>query len=257
MKRCPQCEFTFEDHDKFCDFDGSELSPIFERTLSSQSYSTLTHVLMPVVWRLMRSNFSLAILALTGIVFSALVVGYYSATDVLSKDETVEVIPALVTQELLKSPVAPARTSTAMATGHPKKNKVLTGRQSRTSSQLASLQFARASARSAVFRSRKQSSSSVRVAKVRRRSIQPQLEARVTVGGSSKLFQPRDQKHSQALQQVRPSRSAGGEGNVKLTAGHSSSTGSKSRVALPQKKDSKFIAAMKKTGRVLSWPFRF
>ena len=258
MKRCPQCEFTFEDHENFCDFDGSELSPIFERPLSSQSYSTLNHVLMPLVRGLLRSNFSLAVLALAGIVFSALLVGYYSATDVQSKGETVEAIPALVNRESVKNSVASVATLavTIAATAPPNKAKALTGRRSRTSSRSASLQFARASVRSTAFRSRKPSSSSLRVANLRRTYIQPQLEAKSAVHASSQLIQARDQKHVEALQQVKPSRSVVGEDKVKLTGGHSSSTGSKSFVQFPQKKDSKFIAAMKKTGRVLSWPFR-
>ena len=257
MKRCPQCEFTFEDHENFCDFDGSELSPIFERPLSSQSYSTLNHVLMPLVRGLLRSNFSLAVLALAGIVFSALLVGYYSATDVQSKGETVEAIPTLVNRESVKNSVASVATLavTIAATLSPNKAKALTGRRSRTSSRSASLQFARASVRSAAFRLRKPSSSS-RVANVRRTYIHPQLEAKSAVHASSQLIQARDQKHVETLQLVKPSRSLVGEDKVKLTGGHSNSTGGKSFVQFPQKKDSKFIAAMKKTGRVLSWPFR-
>jgi hypothetical protein len=257
MKRCPQCEFTFEDHENFCDFDGSELSPIFERPLSSQSYSTLNHVLMPMVRGLLRSNFSLAVLALAGIVFSALLVGYYSATDVQSKGEAVEAIPALVTQELVRNSVASVATlAVTIAATAPPKAKALTARRSRTSSRSASLQFARASLRSAAFRSRKPSSSSLRVANLRRTYIQPQLEAKSAVHASSQLIQARDQKHVEALQLVKPSRSVVSQDKVKLTGGHSSSTGGKSFVQYPQKKDSKFIAAMKKTGRVLSWPFR-
>jgi hypothetical protein len=118
------------------------------------------------------------------------------------------------------------------------------------------LQLRRASGRSAVFRSTKPSSSSFRVAKVRRTYIQPQLNARAAVDNSSQPLQARDQKRTEVLEKDKK-RSVVREGNVKLTAVHSGRTGSESLVEYPQKKESKFIAAIKKTGRILSRPFRF
>ena len=255
MKRCPQCEFTFEDHENYCDFDGAELSPIFERPPPSKSYSIPNDVLIPQVRRLLRSNFSLAVLALSVIVFNALVVAYYSASEVEPKDNTVAVIPALVTNE--KSPVGSAPTSTPVATAHPKKAKVLTGRRSKTSRQSASMQFARASGQSAVFRSKESSSSYVRAAKGGRTYSQPQLEAREAVHDSGQLFQARNRKRVEVQELATQPRSSLGEVTVKLTGGHTGWTGKESLVEFPQKKQSKFIAALKKTGRVLSWPFRF
>ena len=259
MKRCPQCEFTFEDHENYCDFDGAELSPIFERPLSSKSYSIPNDVLIPQVRRLLRSNFSLAVLGLSVIVFNALVVAYYSASEVEPRDNTVAVIPALVANEWVKSQVGSVPTSTpiSVATAHPKKAKVLTGRRSRTSRQSASMQFARASGQSAVFRSKKSSSSYVRAPKVGRSYSQPQLEARAAVHPSSQLFQARNPKRAEVPEQVAQPRSSVVDGAVKSTGGHSGWTEKESLVEFPQKKQSKFIAALKKTGRVLSWPFRF
>lgn len=95
MKRCPQCEFTFDDHQHFCDFDGTELSAILERRPSSQNLSAPHAILPSVVLRFLRSNFSLAVLALAGIVLSALLVGYYSATEAESKGDTGGSVAAL------------------------------------------------------------------------------------------------------------------------------------------------------------------
>ncbi|MGI9168149.1 MAG: hypothetical protein ACR2G5_17500, partial [Pyrinomonadaceae bacterium] len=52
-------------------------------------------VLPSLVLRLVRSNFSLAVLALAGIVLNAVMVGYYSATEPESKGETDGSVAAL------------------------------------------------------------------------------------------------------------------------------------------------------------------
>ena len=43
MKRCPKCEFTFDDHQELCDFDGAELSVVPEVVMSLKNLSACQH----------------------------------------------------------------------------------------------------------------------------------------------------------------------------------------------------------------------
>ena len=97
MKRCPQCEFTFDDEEACCDFDGSELLPIPKTLRPALSSSALGRVL--------RSPISLGTLGLTAVILSALVVGYYDAA---SQANSVEATSQLSANEQAASlPTAP------------------------------------------------------------------------------------------------------------------------------------------------------
>ena len=78
MKRCSECHFTFEDYQQFCDFDGTKLTPVPEPPSLSQ-ISVPSAVFPSRVGRILRSRISLAALALAGVVSSALLVGYYDS----------------------------------------------------------------------------------------------------------------------------------------------------------------------------------
>jgi hypothetical protein len=79
MKRCSQCDFTFEDDQQFCDFDGTELSVVPEPVPSFKKYSMPPGVSAPLFLRVVRSRVSLAVMALAGVMLSALVIGYYDS----------------------------------------------------------------------------------------------------------------------------------------------------------------------------------
>ena len=72
MKRCSQCDFTFENHLQFCDFDNTELTVIPERVPSFTNVSPPPSLFL----RVARSRVSLAFLAFAGVMLSALLVGY-------------------------------------------------------------------------------------------------------------------------------------------------------------------------------------
>jgi len=83
MKHCLQCHFTFEDHQHFCDFDGTALTPYAEPLSQNVSLASDSPFR-----RLVRSRVALALLLLAGVVSSALLVGYYEAASQANDDVT-------------------------------------------------------------------------------------------------------------------------------------------------------------------------
>lgn len=79
MKRCSECEFTFEEHQQFCDFDGTELTVVPEPFPSFKKVSVPATVIPSLFLRVARSRFSVAVLALAGVMLSALLIGYFEA----------------------------------------------------------------------------------------------------------------------------------------------------------------------------------
>ena len=83
MKRCSQCGFTFEENEQICDFDGTELTtvpepiPFYQKT--SPSISTLSAVRPSLFRRFAASPVFLAVLAVAGLMASALLIGYYDS----------------------------------------------------------------------------------------------------------------------------------------------------------------------------------
>lgn len=77
MKYCPQCEFTFDDQEQVCDFDGTELSVIPELPPSFKTVSFVPAASGSSVRRLLTSRACLAALAMASVMVSALLVGYY------------------------------------------------------------------------------------------------------------------------------------------------------------------------------------
>lgn len=100
MKRCSQCEFTFEDYQQFCDFDGTELTVVPEPFPSFKKVSVPATVFPSLLLRVARSRVSLALLALAGVMLSALLIGYlesgsqpniYIASNAESRNEVISV----------------------------------------------------------------------------------------------------------------------------------------------------------------------
>lgn len=81
MKRCPKCEFTFDDHQEFCDFDGAELSMVAESVPSFKKLSLPATTSPSLFLRVIRSRVSLAGLSLAVMTLSALMIGYYDAAN--------------------------------------------------------------------------------------------------------------------------------------------------------------------------------
>jgi hypothetical protein len=101
MKRCPSCGFTFADFHRVCDFDGAELVEEPQRQPSPAKAPSR-------FWRVLKSEMFVAAAGLLFVLVSALLVGYYDATNQLKPiagDQTPPEAPA--------SPITPAQDSTA------------------------------------------------------------------------------------------------------------------------------------------------
>jgi hypothetical protein len=78
MKRCPKCDFSFASFHRICDFDGTDLVDDPVTLPVSPGVSALAATQSPYL-RLIKSPVSLAVLALTGLMSSALLIGYFDA----------------------------------------------------------------------------------------------------------------------------------------------------------------------------------
>lgn len=101
MKRCPGCGFTFADFHRVCDFDGAELVDEPQRHFAPAPTPSR-------FWHVLKSPLFLAGAGLVFVLASALMVGYYDATNQLTS--TAGNQPA---QNATAGPLSPAQDSTA------------------------------------------------------------------------------------------------------------------------------------------------
>jgi len=80
MKRCPKCDFSFASFHHVCDFDGTDLVDDPSTLPVSPGISALVAATQPQFLRLIRAPVFLAVLALAGLLSSALLIGYFDAT---------------------------------------------------------------------------------------------------------------------------------------------------------------------------------
>jgi len=80
MKRCPKCDFSFANFHHVCDFDGTDLVDDPETLPVSPGVSALVAATQSPFLRLVKSPVFLIVLALAGLVSSALLIGYYDAS---------------------------------------------------------------------------------------------------------------------------------------------------------------------------------
>src|SRR5258708_7024376 len=79
MKRCPKCDFSFVNFHHVCDFDGTDLVDDPETLPVSPGVSALVAATRSPFLRLVKSPVFLTVLALAGLLSSALLFGYYDA----------------------------------------------------------------------------------------------------------------------------------------------------------------------------------
>jgi hypothetical protein len=79
MKRCPKCDFSFVNFHRVCDFDGTDLIDDPDTLPVSPAVSALVAATQSPFLRLVKSPVFLMVLALAGLVSSALLFGYYDA----------------------------------------------------------------------------------------------------------------------------------------------------------------------------------
>lgn len=79
MKRCPKCDFSFASFHHVCDFDGTDLVDDPSTLPVSPGVSALVAATQSPFLRLIKSPVFLAVLALAGLLSSALLIGYFDA----------------------------------------------------------------------------------------------------------------------------------------------------------------------------------
>jgi hypothetical protein len=79
MKRCPKCDFSFVNFHRVCDFDGTDLIDDPDTLPVSPAVTALVAATQSPFLRLVKSPVFLMVLALAGLVSSALLFGYYDA----------------------------------------------------------------------------------------------------------------------------------------------------------------------------------
>lgn len=220
MKRCSQCEFTFEDHQQFCDFDGTVLSVVPEPVPSFKKFSMPPGVSASLFLRVVRSRVSLAVVALAGVMLSALVIGYYDsgaqsniepdidlASNAESRNDMVNLVPQGASETLDQAEPEQVGKPTFISTD----------RRIRAEEKTSSMPAFTISRLSVASRTRVFSTTS-----------KPE--------GNKRRFEKAN-RESLARNSKRP------DGRV--------SDGSR------QHKDSKVVAILKKTGNILTKPFKF
>jgi len=235
MKRCPQCEFTFDNREQVCDFDGTELIAVPEPPLPK--------IKLPVwspIHRLIKSPAGLGVLVIGGLILSALAIGFYDSanqeqtatphlassntpgqpelqTSTPKRISTLRKVAAnkfdAMPSSILKSPTEPRR-STAMQRSHVAKAAAAT-----TTRHLVA----------------HRKSPSIRKVQSAHLSVQASHQKRSSARSPSKV----SRTDSSKLQDT----------TIASVHRHDS--------ANPDRKDSKVIAILKKTGSILSRPFRF
>src|SRR5260370_11307181 len=117
MKRCPKCDFSFASFHHVCDFDGTDLVDDLETLPVSPAVSALVAATQSPFLRLIKSPVFLAVLALAGLVSSALLIGYYDAA---SQPTSIAESPAL--RDSVVSVVPPAQSPAPIRTRTPSTN---------------------------------------------------------------------------------------------------------------------------------------
>ncbi|HBB87080.1 MAG TPA: hypothetical protein DC047_05650 [Blastocatellia bacterium] len=226
MKRCSQCEFTFDDEQESCDFDGTELVPVIEPPAIRASRSR----------SLLHSSFPLALVMVVAVLSSALLIGYYdsaeqSSNNVSSNAETrgsdttlIPPVPVDRRSQAVTSPDRPKSISTQRRISTVRGAAPMPGSIIKWPSEKLHSQPARSG--------HGPTSSQLTAANAKHRKAVPELA---------------QQRHTVAR-----------IANNKCGSGRLGCNGASSNVeSMHHAKDSKLVAFLKGTGRLLKRPFAF
>ena len=235
MKHCPECEFTFDDQQQFCDFDGTELSVVPERLPSFKNASLAPSASASFLGHVAKSRITLAVLVLSGVAISALLIGYYDS----------------VNQRNIDISKAQSRSDTTSAFKSAQADTV-----GRVETQ--------ADRRRIVSTQRKIGADELPPSTVKRLtggSYSQPVRSRRNLSRSSLLASKRKAEHanrqSRARNQARP------DSREQVRQQHSAGWMTSRREVVYDnenthpRKDSKVVAILKKTGKILKRPFEF
>lgn len=226
MKRCSECKFTFEDHQQFCDFDGTELTVVPEAFPSFKKVSVPVPVVPSIFLRVARSPVSVAFLALAGVMLSAVLIGYFES----GSEPNVAATP-----ESRNEVISVPQDSSGLS-GKAKTEELAKSRFISTQRTIKADEESAASSKKKSPSTPKSPGTQRRFEKTNQELLTrtQRIESRKA---NQKIGSQRDNSESMARNQKRPD-------------------GSKSQSS-HQRGDSKFVAILKKTGRILKRPFEF
>ena len=225
MKRCPQCHFTFSDDQQICDFDHSEL------TFLEEPPSNIPVAPSSRLRGLLGSRFALGILALVSALSVALI-GY-----ILSVDDAGTVVssPALqhTSTPLSNTPRAKAQLPLIDPTSKTNKPRTISTQRKLTRKEQS------ASMPSSILKWEPETAT----ARAKEREPVSKRAVRAHVGANKRL----------AAASNKSVRTKSARSNKEMYARNHEGT----RSQTPTRKDSKVVAILKKTGSILTRPFRF
>lgn len=255
MKHCPQCEFTFDDQQQLCDFDGTELSVVPEKLPSFKTVSLVPPASGSFLGRLVKSPAALAVLALVGVALSALLIGHYDSVNQrdidISKSQIRSHTPTIVTTTQVDTvpqmePQAdrPRAISTQRRIGAEELppsmvKRLLKGAHSRP------VRLRRDPSRSSLLTTKRKAESANRQARARNQARPESREA----GNANRQSRARNQARQDSRERVRQQHSAARVAHRRPVVSDNEPT--------HRTKDSKVVSILKKTGKILKRPFEF
>jgi hypothetical protein len=236
MKHCPECEFTFDDQQEVCDFDGTKLLIVPERP---PAFKSVSFAPPPFVRRLVASRGGLATLALVGVALSALLIGYYdsvSQPEITMPPSQTHNAAASTAEQVETQADRPRSISTQRRIGADELPSSMVERLTDGSRSRSNKSQRGPSTPKLAVNQRKSANSSVKLAASRRKSANPNRQS-----------QARNQTRPGSRERVRQQHST-----VNIT---SRRTGWRASESAHHRKDPKVISILKKTGSVLKKPF--
>ncbi|MEK6280726.1 MAG: hypothetical protein AABN95_10270 [Acidobacteriota bacterium] len=261
MKRCSECDFTFDDYQQICDFDGTELRvvpepiPFFKdisirRTVSPASSSRLL--------RIVRSRVFMAGLALAAVMLSALLIGYYESANSVGEAESAEANSDAEVSQLSPAQVdKPDQLERSNPIESPRlltmERRVTGAEESSIPSSMIKWPTEDSQSRSSRARSSgsqlDQSTAKVPAKlSVTRRASDP--ADRPSRAGNQKSGPGKSNRQSYA-------RNTSEDRDQRPNAARVANRRPRGESAAREQKESKVVAILKKTGSILTWPFKF
>ncbi len=263
MKLCSQCQFTFEDPQQFCDFDGTELTILPEHLPSFKSLSLPATGSASLFLRVARSRVSLAVLAFAGVMLSALLIGYYDS----GSQSNIEIASHAESRNDMENlvPQSPSETSGKAKPDQGVKPRIIStqrriGAGEKPSSMPSPmLRWEPAASRSSLPRPGPSTSKGEATVTSGTGASKPGPEKtnRQSLANNPKSGSRKSNQQAQARNESRPASKDRDTQRSSATAAMVNRRPARQAENSHQQKESKVVSILKKTGSILTKPFKF